>query len=1034
MANPPSGGVESINLGDTSNAAGDCRRKCKQQAKTLAFLDPTSKQCICHTPDNLQNYLTSAQDEANCWTIYMTSAAESYNYSIGFVYTEHLPSDKMYIRPNETIVYDLKVETLVEVIFIIDFGDGSVLKTSDRKVSHFWRLEGTYNVNITAKSRASSETKVFEVKIQWVDEGTKPDMVTLDSSYTSDQQQIDIYSYFISPATMDCILYYGDGQTESLENLDDMIHRKSVQHTYETVGFYDVSMTCNNAFGSTVSKEVIPVRNTTMDFKTRVIGRNVVIPFYGSNAHKELLHVRLDHVSVEPLLSESSITIPKEEFKHSGEHLIEIKTDEEILRRRVVNLQEEIRQINITALPAHTIKEGKVLLTFQIESGDHVHVVIDYGDGKIEHLYFPRRPLSGPIIIYRSHAYQEHGKFEVKMTAANDVSFKKISKLISVERPIILAEVAVNDVKFLGEAAEFVFNVDPDLSPALPFLVELDLGNGNTAKDVIGENRAENTPAKFRYEYPQYGTYDVYIKVSNNLSEYHLRTSLQVGENITQVDMRTSKQVVKDGEEMEIYIDCPRGQPVLYDISLGDGQIIKISVPNDYVPEHDMVVNSPVTTTPHTYYSTEAMSVFVTANSSNIDVSRKKREAGDGGSESTTSGSQYANVETSTWSTTTSGTPITTTAPEMQLNDVIVAKYTYKSPGEYTVKVKVSNIFGYRKTWSCPPIRVVPSLSIVSCEKMDATLSVQSSEQAPMSALRSEEVSVAVSMDASCADLDEDPIFDYTWYSERKMSGSPDKWRPELGVCHSGHKEPTLVIPPLTLWYGLYHIKVTVRMRVDPNNIRVRRAIGDSVTLAIEPSTDAVFDHSILEDRRKMIEEELRQILSKPDNVPEPEDFSPLDFNGRELTQETASADLYVQIQPSPLVAKYKDGSHLDIPMYDMITLNFEDSHDPDVAINKNRTGMTAHVFCYPDRLQSDWLSKTLDEKLGISVHIASNTFGTAAIYDNECFMTYDRVWMLGWEAVFPADNLYKNDSMNFELVVLKDTRVATTSRSVRVI
>ena len=65
--------------------------------------------------------------------------------------TTMLPTTKDYVRPYETISFQLSTTTHEEVEYVVNFGDPrspQTLRTTDAVVGHAWSSAGNYSVNI----------------------------------------------------------------------------------------------------------------------------------------------------------------------------------------------------------------------------------------------------------------------------------------------------------------------------------------------------------------------------------------------------------------------------------------------------------------------------------------------------------------------------------------------------------------------------------------------------------------------------------------------------------------------------------------------------------------------------------------------------------------------------------------------------------------------------------------------------------------------------------------------------------------------
>lgn len=74
-----------------------------------------------------------------------------------------MPTNKGYIRPNETVVFMITHVSDEVTTFVIDYRDGNTHLTTDSEFGHSWISTGTYQVNITAITRIFTETKFIQV-------------------------------------------------------------------------------------------------------------------------------------------------------------------------------------------------------------------------------------------------------------------------------------------------------------------------------------------------------------------------------------------------------------------------------------------------------------------------------------------------------------------------------------------------------------------------------------------------------------------------------------------------------------------------------------------------------------------------------------------------------------------------------------------------------------------------------------------------------------------------------------------------------
>jgi len=96
--------------------------------------------------------------------------------------TTVLPTTKNYVRPYETISFQLSTTTREEVEYVVNFGDPrspQTLRTTDAVVGHAWSSAGNYSVNITAITCSGSASKIVQVQIHDVQEGVRPENLAI---------------------------------------------------------------------------------------------------------------------------------------------------------------------------------------------------------------------------------------------------------------------------------------------------------------------------------------------------------------------------------------------------------------------------------------------------------------------------------------------------------------------------------------------------------------------------------------------------------------------------------------------------------------------------------------------------------------------------------------------------------------------------------------------------------------------------------------------------------------------------------------
>lgn len=836
----------------------------------------------------------------------------------------------------------------------------------------------------------------LQITIEMVDEGQPPSEVTFKADNMDQSKSVQAYLLALGYQAKTCSLNFGDGTIEHFEEVD-MIFSTVQEHTYETIGFYGVKAECENAYGSTSDIETIVVVNPPLEYEYQSRHVDIVIPIIGANVESNNLLVFVNSHETDAMKTENDVIIDEAVFSYSGEQLVQLKSNNKIMYTKVLNLQTPVDEVRIDASIIHAEVDDEIEIEFSIGKGDQMQVWISYGDGKEEFLYYPSPEI--PVVLNRNHTYSNLGIYSVEIVVANEVSSKKAIQVMSIERPLELAQVSSHNITQLGQPTTFTFDIDQHMSPAMPVEITIDYNDGVIESIILGKQQQLPVLLNITHTYNTFNIYRITASVANNISSIDVSTLIQVGENITYVDLYSDKERVEVDEQIEFRIHCPRGTPIQLDLDFGDDTEITIHRPEVINQYLDGIIPS---TTPETTGSAaieeDSSGEFIDA--FNITAARRKRSA-----EPFDEGSGEITEEVEDVLYNVLGDAVLT---QPQREDFIV-RYNYSKPGTYVVRAKVSNKFGFAENFLCPAI-VVAKLNAksVSCSQLSVTITNSSSEDNPLVVMRSKEIILDMDTVTQCTDsLSGNLKTRYTW-SAQKLSPY-NEWRPELAVCQNEIESDMLVIHPNTLWYGSY--KLTTRSSIRTAASRKRR----------DTYVDAMLD------------------VNPVEMFAEKEIFEPVlvldDTEGTLLTSDMAVS--YLHIIPTPLVAHIRDEEkvHKDVVRWTPVTVDMSNSYDPDVPAGKNnKTGMTFHLFCYQKRFAEVVATKTFEQLLEESSKVANNTVDSTRLYEFEhCFESFEHIWVLGQEAIFPGDHLTTNDTIIFDGYVTKDERMSRTSMSYKI-
>ena len=318
----------------------------------------------------------------------------------------------------------------------------------------------------------------IQVKIEAVDEGKPPAEIYLKTDNEDKSKSVMAYLTALGYQSKTCSLDFGDGTVQKYEE-GEMIFQTIQEHTYETIGFYGVKAECENAYGSIAEDETIMVVHPTMEYEYQMRNLDISIPIIGADVESNNLLVLVNEKETQVTKTGKDVVLNEAVFSYSGEHLIQLKgKDGQTMFTKVFNLQTPVDEVDLSANVIHSEVNDNIELEFRIGKGDQMHVWISYGDGDEEFLYIPSPDPAEPVTIHRNKTFSELGVYNVEIVVANDISSQKVNQIISIERPLELAEVKSHNVTELGEATVFSFDVDRHMTPSMPVSVDIDYDDG----------------------------------------------------------------------------------------------------------------------------------------------------------------------------------------------------------------------------------------------------------------------------------------------------------------------------------------------------------------------------------------------------------------------------------------------------------------------------------------------------------------------------------------------------------------------------
>ena len=340
---------------------------------------------------------------------------------------------------------------------------------------HAYTGEGVFEVNVTAVSRLATASRSTVVSIEWVDEGTAPELVDIKYDVDDEPRTVELYLTSADEQRGTCQVMLGtddvNNTTQMLATENALVSQQYLVKQYDAIGFYDVRHECWNDFGVTSANVTVTAIQPIPEYDHKLRQADVHIPIKNARAHWRDLQVVINGNDTASRLIGQNVSIGNEQFVVMGENLVEIKGQGRSMFTKVYNTQQKIGNLRMNLSKMHTTPDDVIELTFEIDSGDFAHVQIDFSDGHKQYLYVPFITSAGSFAIVRNHSYAELGFYDVTFIVSNDVSWQQVTTGVSIERRIQVATLSAVNTTVIGIPTVFSLDVDKHVTPAMPVQV-----------------------------------------------------------------------------------------------------------------------------------------------------------------------------------------------------------------------------------------------------------------------------------------------------------------------------------------------------------------------------------------------------------------------------------------------------------------------------------------------------------------------------------------------------------------------------------
>lgn len=760
----------SVTLTDTTAAVKQCRAHCKDGGFSTARLD-TSLQCICSdlsaraTVDTLANCTSRGQSKV----YYVTHVTSDVDVSVGVSLTGTTGNSDINVLESVVITITTPAPGSVDDI-TVDLGDGTVLQGVESELSHWWSSEGSYDVIVTAVFGQVQKVVTTTVQVIQPVETVPPEFVAVFASHENQTQKVAYEVLVIDKESTDCLVNIGEGDAIPL-SFTKHIQLELLQHTYSApYGKHDVTMECRNTAGSREFTTHVTTQTFQLQSSLSKRGDSLLLPVRGDVEFLNSLFVTVNSQPASFSAQNNQITVGPEQFPDPKGYYVGISTTSGIpLVVLTIELQEMLSQPSISTDNTNVMPGIAHDYEVLLPSGDHFHACVEFGPNGFSCWYFPK--LSSPFPIHLSATYANTGVYTNIVQTANDVSFEmdEVNSIVDVKIKTI--RVSASSSLNLEDGIHIAVTLNKYKVPPKFVTFDIDYGDGTTETIDYTNPDEDSLVFNHNHRYTTWGRYKITVRASNAHGYVSAYDKEKLGEFIGYCELYSDNERVAVGSDFTVKFVVRRGTGIHYVVDLGDGTMVDF---------------------PGT--------IFIPSSAENRTIS-------------TSSGSDVLVpvvpvAELASTDTVRYRTPDDNTRVELLSGNDIIVRHRYASEGYYTVRANASNVFNGFQATLCPQV-IVKDASLDSpaiCQPPVVTFA--SITTSPLTVMRSQDVLIEVDPGLSCQG-NMSATFSLKAFRFIKQYGVTEP-RQYDRVCYLQEPNSTLVIPGLTLLYGLYNMSVTV--------------------------------------------------------------------------------------------------------------------------------------------------------------------------------------------------------------------------------
>ena len=524
------------------------------------------------------------------------------------------------------------------VTYRIDFGDGlNPVQTQTNTVKHQYKKHGEFNILVTAEnSQNSLQTQVNDtIIVEKPNTSLEIRGLSVSCQATTPGNVSEIVITYQYGFLFQCDINFGDSKTK---NYSDETLPRPLMHAYNTLGSFQVVVTCKNSLGSHTVRTLARVEEilTGVKFKTsnglvkEEFGQPVVVEWSwstGTNVNQTVTLERYGVLKSQKSDKTGSVTLDRTLCPIPGDYSIHIMLFNFVSSPQTLNVQVTF----LEGISGLAVRFNPVVRTgfptpfyVSVDSGLDVNVNLIFGDGK---------SLTSPIKGHgkqkytASHVYSTQAEFEVEVVVSNQNSRISEKRKITVIAPVQgFSFNQANTVTWPENEIDFRFNRKSQLPSLLNASYYIDYGDGEKSENIaVAPSQAQFSK---RRSYSKPGCYKAMLVIWNLVSRVVLFAPVEVIEAITKAQLKAvhSKYSAQPGTAGRGLAGetFPLEYPVSFAVTTDTGSCLRYDWFYGEDPKNDLKnVSSDVTS--HAYplpgsYNMK-VNIFNSLGEQNLDVS-----------------------------------------------------------------------------------------------------------------------------------------------------------------------------------------------------------------------------------------------------------------------------------------------------------------------------------------------------------------------------------------------------------------------------